>query len=87
MTIAQIDSFIQKIDFETQAVKISLKSREPIIGFFVNSKDYDDLKGKNFWRVIAQNNIQNYLTTRNASLSRIFSGNEITSLKVVEMIS
>lgn len=87
MTITQIDSFLRKIDFENQAVKISMKSREPFIGFFVNSKDYEDLKSKNFWRVINQNKISDYQATKNPNLSRIYSGTEITNLKVVEMIS
>lgn len=86
MTNTQIDSFIQKIEFDRQAVKVSFKSRDPFIGFFVNTRDYDDLKGKNFWRIISQSNIKSYLSSRDANLSRIFSGFEITKLKVVESI-
>ena len=86
MTIAQIDTFIRKIEFDRHAVKISFKSRAPVIGVFVNSRDYDELKGKNFWRIIGQNNIQNYQSSKDANLSRIYSGNEITSLKIVETI-
>lgn len=86
MTITQIDTFINKIEFERQAVKISLKSREPFIGFFISSKDYEDLKSKNFWRIIGQNKISDYMSSKNANLSRIFSGTEITNLKVVESI-
>lgn len=86
MTIVQIDSFLRKIQFDRQAVKVSFKSREPFIGFFVKTNEYDDLKGKNFWRIIGQNNLQNYLASKNANLSRIFSGTEITNLKTVEMI-
>jgi hypothetical protein len=86
MTIVQIDSFLHKIQFDRQAVKVSFKSREPFIGFFVKTNEYDDLKGKNFWRIIGQNNLQNYLTSKNANLSRIFSGTEITNLKAVEMV-
>jgi hypothetical protein len=86
MTIVQIDTFLRKIQFDRQAVKVSFKSREPFIGFFVKTLEYDDLKGKNFWRIIGQNNLQNYLTSKNANLSRIFSGTEITNLKAVEMI-
>jgi hypothetical protein len=52
----------------------------------VKTNEYDDLKGKNFWRIIGQNNLQNYLTSKNANLSRIFSGTEITNLKAVEMV-
>lgn len=86
MKNTEIDSFIRRIKFESQAVQVSFKSREPFIGFFVNSRDYEDLKGKNFWRIIGQNNINKYLSSGDANLSRIFSGSEITKLKVVEMI-
>ncbi|MBO9632425.1 MAG: short-chain dehydrogenase [Chitinophagaceae bacterium] len=87
MTITQIDSFLKKIELESQAVKVSMKSREPFIGFFINSKDYEDLKSKNFWRIINQNKISDYQATKNPNLSRIYSGTEITNLKVVEMIA
>lgn len=86
MTIAQIDVFIKKIDFANKAVKVSFRSRDPFIGFFVNSNDYNELKGKNFWRIIGQNNITNYQSSGDMNLSKIFSGFEITSLKIVEMI-
>ncbi|NML21192.1 short-chain dehydrogenase [Pseudoflavitalea sp. G-6-1-2] len=83
MTITQIDAFVRKVESENLAVKISLKSREPFIGIFVVSKDYEDLKSKNFWRIIGQKNIQNYQTSKDVNLSRIYSGTEITSLKLV----
>lgn len=86
MSIDQIDVFIKKIDFDNQAVKVSFKSRDPFIGFFVNGRDYADLRGKNFWRLINQNNISKYQSSRDVNLSRIFSGHEITSLKAVERI-
>ena len=86
MTNTEIDNFIRRIEFDRKAVKVSFRSREPFIGFFVNTRDYDDLKRKNFWRIIGQNNIQNYLSSGDANLSRLFSGFDITKLKVVEMI-
>lgn len=83
MTSTQIDAFVRKVENENLAVKISLKSREPFIGIFVISKDYEDLKSKNFWRIIGQKNIQNYQNSKDVNLSRIYSGTEITSLKLV----
>jgi hypothetical protein len=41
-----------------QPFKIYLKGRDPIIGFFIRTADYSELKSKNFRRIVPRSNIE-----------------------------
>jgi len=84
MTIEQIDSFLQKNEYDRHAVKVSFRTRNSFNGIFVKTADYDELKGKNFWRVINETNVKQYLKTRDTSLARIFNGSEFVKLTALE---
>ncbi|HEX6431125.1 MAG TPA: hypothetical protein VF008_25720, partial [Niastella sp.] len=56
-------------------------------GIFVKTDDYDHLRGKNFWRVINESNVKQYLSSKDTKLARIFNGSDFTKLAVVEMIA
>lgn len=86
MTLEQIDAFLQKNQFDRNPVKVSFRTRNAFTGIFVKTADYEDLKGKNFWRIINESNVKNYLKSKDTNLARIFNGSEITKLTVVEMI-
>lgn len=86
MTSEQIDNFLKKNDFDRQPVKVSFKTRNTFTGIFVKAKDYDELKGKNFWRVVNQSNVKEYLQSKDTSLARIFNGSEFVKLTATEMI-
>lgn len=86
MTIEQIDNFLKKNEFDRNPVKVSFKTRNSFTGIFVKTTDYEDLKGKNFWRIIGESNVKKYMSSRDTSLARIFNGTEITKLTAVEMI-
>lgn len=86
MTIEQIDKFLTNNQYDRNPVKVSFKTREAFTGIFIKTADYDELKGKNFWRIVNQSNVQKYLETKNTSLARIFNGQEITKLTAVESI-
>ena len=45
-----IAKFIEGGHLAKNAVKIEFKKRNTILGIFVQSPDYEDLKSKNFWR-------------------------------------
>lgn len=84
MTNDQIEKFLQQANSNENVVRISFKTRNMINGIFVNSNDYDDLKSKNFWRVVSEANIENWKKTRNINLARIFNGTEFTKLSAAE---
>ena len=42
--------------------------------------DYNDLKAKNFWRIVPENNIEGWKKSKDMNLARIFNGQEFTRL-------
>lgn len=84
MTIEQIDKFLTNNDYDRHPVKVNFKSRDGFTGIFVKANDYDELKSKNFWRIVNQTNVPKYQSTKDNSLSRIFNGTEITKLTSVQ---
>ena len=65
-----------------QRVKIAFKKRDAISGLFVEGKDYNDLKAKNFWRIVTSPNIEAWSRSKDIGLAKIFSGFEFSSLSV-----
>ncbi len=61
-------------------VKIEFKKRNAFNGLFVKVADYDDLKSKNFWRIVTNTNVSQWKKTKDLNLSRIFNGTEFTKL-------
>ncbi|MCS3800582.1 short-chain dehydrogenase [Niastella sp. OAS944] len=86
MTVEQIDTFLRKHKFDQKSVKVSFKSRNALIGMFVKTEDYDQLKGKNFWRIIIESNKKQYLSSKDMNLTRIFHGTAFVKLSVVDTI-
>ena len=84
MTNKQIENFFsgnkQNIN---RTIKIAFKNRNPVEGIFIETRDYDELKSKNFWRIVSNSHIDNYKKTKDINLSRIFSGSEMTKLSCV----
>ena len=85
MTNEQIEKFLQQKSQEGVPVKVSFKTRKPMIGLFITTKDYNDLKSKNFWRIVAEANLESYKKSKDANLARIFSGVEITKLSLAKV--
>jgi hypothetical protein len=86
MTNEQIDSFLQKNEFDRNPVKVSFRTRNAFTGIFVKTADYNDLKSKNFWRIVNESNVKKYMHSKDAGLARIFNGTEITKLAVVKLL-
>jgi len=80
MTIDQITLFIEENCKDELPVTIHLKNRGSFTGLFVLGTDYGDLRSKNFWRIVREANINNYLRRRDVSFTKIYSGVEFTSL-------
>jgi len=83
MTNEQIEKFIEPKHISHSSVKIDFKTRNSIIGIFIQAADYKELKSKNFWRIVSEKNIKEWKGTNDNSLARIFNGSEFTKLSAV----
>lgn len=81
MNIAEIEQFIGKATSKDQLMTITFKKRDAIQGFIVKGNDYDDLKSKNFWRIVKQKDLDAWEKSGNVDLAKIFSGSEFSRLK------
>lgn len=80
MTSEHIEKFIEHTERKGKPVKIHFKSRNAITGIFIETKDYQELKSKNFWRIVTRQHLQDWEKTGNINLAKIFNGTEFTKL-------
>lgn len=83
MTAEEIAGFLSRKKSKTQkndVLKILFKKRTTIDGVIIRERDYEDLKGKNFWRVVFLKDLSSWETTGNINLSRIFNGHDFKKL-------
>jgi len=80
MTSEQIEKFLESKKITINSVKIDFKTRNSVMGVFLKTPDYNDLKSKNFWRIVTGVNLENWKKTQDLNLARIFNGAEITRL-------
>jgi len=83
MTNDQIERVLQTENFAKKTFRIHFKSRNSILGIFLDVSDYEDLKSKNFWRIITETNIEPWKKSKDMNLARIFNGSEIRKLIAV----
>lgn len=83
MTNEQIEKFIEPKHLAKHSVKIDFKTRNSMVGIFIQSNDYKELKAKNFWRIVTGNNVETWMRSQDVSLARIFNGAEITKLTAI----
>ena len=79
-----IAKFVENGYLSKSPLKIEFKKRNAIYGIFVKSPDYEDLKSKNFWRIVPKSQLENYLQTRNNGLAKIFNGAEFAKLTLLK---
>lgn len=84
MTSDQIETFFLNAKLKERKVRIDFKTRAPITGLFIETKDYEELKAKNFWRIINESKIGDFLVDKDVSVARIFNGSEITKLSILK---
>jgi hypothetical protein len=80
MTSEQIEKFLQPELIDSRPVQIRFKTRQGIKGIFIKARDFKELKGKNFWRIVSESKIVEYEKSKNSDLARIFNGAEFTKL-------
>lgn len=80
MTNDLIGKFVETKKRKDQYVNIHFKQRDTLSGLFIHESDYDELKNKNFWRIVSASKMEEWEKTKNQSLARIFNGAEFTRL-------
>jgi hypothetical protein len=80
MTNDQIEKFILGEGVSKRNITIHFKTRNPVIGVFIKTADYNELKSKNFWRIVTGASIEIWNKSQDVSVARIFNGAEITKL-------
>ncbi len=84
MTIELISKFVENTSIPaTKSVKVDFKKRNSINGIIIQDKDYDDLKSKNFWRIVPVSLMDEWNKSKNVNLCKIYSGGEFTKLSLV----
>ncbi len=81
MTYDSIEKFVESKDVKDRPVNISFKQRNAITGLFIKWKDYEEMKTKNFWRIVPEAKIADWQKTHDIHLAKLFSGNDFTKLK------
>ncbi|MBC7626095.1 short-chain dehydrogenase [Ferruginibacter sp.] len=82
-----IAKFIEGGHLAKNAVKIEFKKRNTILGIFVQSPDYEDLKSKNFWRIVSETNIKEWKESHDNRLAKIFSGAEFNRITLPKQVA
>jgi 3-deoxy-D-arabino-heptulosonate 7-phosphate (DAHP) synthase class II len=84
MTAEQIENFLSNETLpEGKIIRFELKKRDPVRGIIVQGRDYNELKAKNFWRIVTQRNLTAYQKTKDINLARIFAGSDFAKLSLV----
>jgi hypothetical protein len=82
MSNDQIEKVVNPENVGKNVITISFKSRNNIKGLFIQMPDFNELKVKNYWRVVPEKNIDEWKKSKNLNLARIFNGQEFTKLAV-----
>jgi hypothetical protein len=80
MTSEMIEKFIANKSRNGNAVNIHFKERSTVKGMFIEGKDFNELKSKNFWRIVSSTYMEEWKKTANMELARIYNGNVFTRL-------
>ncbi len=83
MTNDMIEKFVENGKRINNPVNIHFKQRNTAKGLFIQSADYQELKSKNFWRIVTNDNIEPWKKTQDMNLARIFNGMEFTRLSEI----
>ncbi len=80
MTNDMIEKFIDNKGQKNAKVNIHFKQRDTVKGVFIRTNDYDELKSKNFWRIVSASKVDEWEKTKDSNLARIYNGAEFTRL-------
>ena len=81
MNNLEIEKFLDtKTSQANNYVKINFRKREPIYGLFLKGTDYNELKSKNFWRIVTRKHFDEWNTSKDISLAKLFNGSDFSKL-------
>jgi hypothetical protein len=80
MTNDLIEKYVAPRQAGEKEIKIFFKQRSTLTGIFIKGNDYEELRSKNFWRIVTNANIGTWKQTKDANLAKIFNGMEFTRL-------
>jgi hypothetical protein len=80
MTPDMIEKFVTPKIKKGLTVNIHFKDRQTVTGLFIHTPDYEELKSKNFWRIVNRLNFQQWQESKDISLARLFNGATFTRL-------
>lgn len=78
----QIAKFVETEQLNNATVKVEFKKRNSITGVFIKHTDYEELKSKNFWRLVSEANLDLYNKSKDVNSGRMYNGSEFTRLSV-----
>ncbi len=80
MTNDMIEKFIESKAHKNNKINIHFKQRDTVKGIFILNDDYEELKSKNFWRIVSGEKLEEWTRTKDSNLARIFNGAEFKRL-------
>ena len=84
MNAELIAKFIENEQPAQNPIKTEFNKRNAVLGQFVKVADYDELRSKNFWRIVSEANMEQWHKSRDINLVRIFNGSEFTKLSLIK---
>ncbi|MBL7745357.1 MAG: short-chain dehydrogenase [Chitinophagaceae bacterium] len=84
MTAEMIEKFVSTRISKGEPVNIHFKDRGTVTGLFIHTSDYEDLRSKNFWRIVNEQHAERWKETKDQNLARIFNGASFTRLSESE---
>jgi len=82
MTIEEIKKIIEANKDSKKVFKITFKKRDALYGYFVECNDAASLHSKNFWRIVTNSHLSEWVKTRDLNLSRLFHGGDFSKISV-----
>ena len=80
MTNELIEKYVAPRQEGEKEIKIFFKQRNTISGIFIKGNDYEELRSKNFWRIVTHSSVETWKKTKDVNLAKIFNGMEFTRL-------
>ncbi|MCG2615784.1 short-chain dehydrogenase [Terrimonas sp. NA20] len=81
MNNEDIEKFLKTKMKKNTPVRINFKTRKPFLGLFIEEPDYGELSRKNLWRIVSETKFDEFSSSGNTDLARIFNGAEFTKLE------
>ncbi len=81
MNSDEIEKFLKTKEVSAETyVKIDFPKRNSLYGLFIKDADYNDLKAKNFWRIVTRQHFDQWKEKKDINLAKIFNGAEFSRL-------